>query len=81
MYIAEIIEHWQVVNGRNVSQLTIDHPLPAGASLVDSTGTPVENLTPTPNNRTSLVEKVSLAWLDAVAADADYYILWQEEIL
>jgi len=81
MFNAEIIEHWQVVSGRNVSQLTLDHPLPAGASLVDTSGTPTVNLTPAPNNRTSRVENVPLAWLDAVAVNADYYILWQEEVL
>lgn len=81
MYRAEIIEHWQVVDGRNVSQLTVDYPLPVGASLVDTSGTPAVNLTPAPNNRTSQVENMPLSWLDTVAADANYYILWQEEII
>lgn len=81
MYTAEIIDHWQVVNGRNVSQLTIDHPLPVGGSLVDTAGTPAQNLLPAPNSRTSRIENVPLAWLNAVAADADYYIIWQEEFL
>ncbi len=81
MYTAEIIEHWQNVNGRNVSQLTIDHPLPIGASLVDTAGTPAANIPPAPNSRTSRVNNVSLAWLDVVAADANYYIIWQEEIV
>ncbi len=81
MYRAEIIDHWQFIDGRNVSQLTIDHPLSAGASLVDTAGTPALNLVPAPNSRTSQVENVPLAWLDAVAADANYYIIWQEEIV
>ncbi len=80
MFTAEIIERWIVIDGRNVSQLTIAHPLPVGASLVDSTGTPAQNLTPAPNNRTSLVENVPLSWLDAVAADTNFYILWQQEM-
>ena len=78
-YTAEIIERWAVVAGRNVSQLAIDHPLLPGSSLVDSTGTPAINLTPAPNSRTSRVERVTLAWLDAIAADDNYYILWQLE--
>ncbi len=81
MYRAEIIDHWQFSGGKNRSQLTIDHPLPAGSSLVDTAGTPALNITPAPNSRTSLVENMPLAWLDTVAADANYYIIWQEEIV
>lgn len=81
MYTAEIIDHWMIVNKRNVSQLSVDYLLPIGASLVDSTGTPAKNLTPVPNNRTSLVNNVPLSWLDTVATDSNYFILWQREVI
>ena len=59
-------------------QLVADHPLPTGASCSDVTGQPAANLLPSPNLLTVEVTGVDQSWLNAVAADGTYSILWSE---
>ncbi len=59
-------------------QIVTDHPLPAGANCIDVTGQPAANLLPSPNLLTVQVAGVNPAWLNQVAGDGNYQILWSE---
>jgi hypothetical protein len=78
--IARILTPW---TGDGKSTLTglrpkllEDHPLPDGVSCSDVTGQPAANLPPSPNLYTVELHGVSQAYLDAIAADASYQVIW-----
>ena len=48
--------------------------------LSDITGQPSQNVMPSPNMMACYV-RCEEAVLDAIEADADYYVLWAEEVL
>jgi len=80
--IGRILTPW-TGDGKSIAtayrpRLLDDHPIPAGASCTDATGQPVANILPSPNLFTVEVGNVTQAWLDAVAGDATYQVLWAE---
>lgn len=75
---AHILTPWKQTGSRIAPQLEQDHPLPLGGRCVDVTGQPAANLLPSPNLFTVEVQGVSSDWLNTVAADPTYVILWSE---
>jgi len=74
---SEIMSPWVVrADGVRVVRVTQDF---AGVTMSDTSGQPSANLTPNPNLMTCWVE-CEEAVLDAIEADADYLVLWSEEI-
>lgn len=74
MIRARILTPWVQVAGVNQPQLPLDHALTAWQ---DVTGQPAANLLPAPNLFTVEVLCTQAAY-DAIAADANYTILWSE---
>lgn len=73
---ARIVTPW-VIGESNEPKLPIDYPLPPGSSWMDVTGQDASQLPPDPNSFTIEVWNVTQEWLDDVAADATYEVLWQ----
>ena len=74
---SEIMSPWVVRgDGERVVRVTQDF---AGITMSDTSCQPSANLTPDPNLMTCLVT-CEEAVLDAIEADADYLVLWSEEI-
>lgn len=77
MWEAEIVTAWGYKpSGANKAQLALAYPL----LCQDITGQPSTNLQPDPNLLSVYVE-CEASVLDAISADGDFHILWQEEII
>ena len=77
---AEILTAWTGTGTEQDSyspKITTDHP--TIAKYEDITGQPSANLTPNPNNFSSLIE-CDDATLAAIEADNQYYVVWSEVI-
>ena len=76
MIRARILTPWGQSGGKNLPQLALDYALNGWS---DVTGQPAVNLPPAPNLLT--VEALcTQAVHDAVAADANYTVLWSETL-
>lgn len=77
MWRSEVITGWgHKATGANKAQLALNYPL----MCQDITGQPSANLWPEPNLLTVYVECEAVV-LDAIEVDADYHVLWSEEII
>ena len=74
---AQVLTPWVVQDNTNQPQLPLDHPVLAWQ---DVTGQPAENIVPDPNTYTIEVT-CDQATLDAISADAAYFVLTSEEIV
>ncbi len=72
----QIVTPWAVVEGSNAPQLAQDYPLPAGASWMDVTGQQSYQIPSLPDAYVVECWHVSQQWLDSVAADGRYLVLW-----
>lgn len=83
MYRAAIVTPW-VAAADDPSPVPSNHPLLGDEYDVlkweDISGTPAENLTPAPNEMVVLCE-CEESVLAAIDLDADYDVLWSEEIV
>jgi len=69
---------WVADAGGNRPQLADDYP---AVSWDDVTGQPVAAITPQPNLLSVAISRAAEADMQAIAADADYLVLWSEEIV
>lgn len=76
---AQIVTPWTVTDNVNAPRLPVDHPLPAGASWMDVTGQQSYQIPSLPNAYVVECWHVDQAWLDEVAADSRYLVLWTAE--
>jgi hypothetical protein len=74
----EVVTAWVADAEGNRPQLADDYP---GVSWSDVTGQPVTAITPEPNLFSVAITWASQADMDAIAADANYLVLWSEEIV
>lgn len=73
---AQLLTAWTVTDNANAPRLPVDHPLPAGASWMDVTGQQSYQIPSLPDAYVVECWHVSQAWLDSVAADDRYLVLW-----
>ena len=81
MWRAEIMIGWNVALRR--AQLLVDFPQidgSDGGGYTDVTGQDAANIEPEPNLY-NVVAEMSLSTLTAIEADANYNVLWSEEII
>jgi len=77
MWQAEVLTEWLFEDGTNRPRLTKDYRL---VSAVDTTGQPVENLVPDPNQSIWYIV-CEEAMLDLIEADNNYLVLWAKEVI